>query len=116
MTGCLNQQIQKKMCRKMEGKGRVNGGSRAAFLSSETRVDLMGPWAFLIVGFYICGVWEHEYMNAAFVFIVALMCVLLPQPPILSRGSSRYDFGDEDAGVVAHVRVVCSTCYAEAQA
>lgn len=101
-----------------EGGGKRQGkwGHRAVFLSSETRDDLMGPWAFLIVGFYICEVWEHACMNAGFVFIVALMCVLLPQPPILSRGSSRYDFGDEDAGVVAHVRVVCSTCYAEAQA
>lgn len=44
------------------------------------------------------------------------LCALLPQPSILSSSSSRYDFGDEDAGVVAHVRVVCSPCYAKAQA
>lgn len=42
-------------------------------------------------------------------------CVL-PQTSILSRSSSRYDFGDEDAGVVTHMWVVCSPCYAEAQA
>lgn len=54
-------------------------------------------------------------MQVGSVFIVA-WCVVLPQPSILSRGSSRYDFGDEDAGVVAHVGVVCSSCYAEAKA
>lgn len=43
-------------------------------------------------------------------------CVPSPQPSILSRGSSWYDFGDEDAGVVAHMRVVRSSCYAEAEA
>ena len=42
--------------------------------------------------------------------------VNLPQPSILSCSASWYDFGDEDAGVVAHMRVVCSSCYAEAQA
>lgn len=39
-----------------------------------------------------------------------------PQPSILGGGSSRYDFGDEDAGVVAHVGVVGSTRYAESEA
>ncbi len=65
----------------------------------------------LIAGFYISGLWE-----CVFVFLCSLVCVFLPQPPILSRGSSRYDFGDEDAGVVAHMGVVCSSCYAEAKA
>ncbi len=37
-------------------------------------------------------------------------------PSILSCSSSRYDFGDEDTGVVAHMWVVCSSCYAEAKA
>lgn len=49
-------------------------------------------------------------------FCVLTVCVALPQSPILSRSSSRYDFGDEDAGVVAHMGIVCSPCYAEAQA
>lgn len=39
-----------------------------------------------------------------------------PQPSILGGGSSRDDFGDEDAGVVAHVGVVSSSRYAEAKA
>lgn len=39
-----------------------------------------------------------------------------PQSSVLSRGSSRYDFGDEDAGVIAHVGVVGPSCYAEAEA
>lgn len=39
-----------------------------------------------------------------------------PQSPVLCRSSSGYDFGDEDAGVVAHVGVVGSSCYAEAEA
>lgn len=34
----------------------------------------------------------------------------------MGRGSSGDDFGDEDTRVVAHVRVVCSSCYAEAEA
>lgn len=63
---------------------------------------------------------ERGNMNACmrtdFVFLCSLACVASPQPSILSRGSSRYDFGDEDAGVVAHMRVVCSSCYAEAEA
>lgn len=45
-----------------------------------------------------------------------LVHFLLPQPSVLSRSSSRDDFGDEDAGVVAHVGVVCPPGYAEAQA
>lgn len=39
-----------------------------------------------------------------------------PQPSILGGGSSGDDFGDEDAGVVAHVGVVSSSRYAEAKA
>lgn len=39
-----------------------------------------------------------------------------PQPSILGGGSSGDDFGDEDAGVIAHVGVVSSSCYAEAKA
>lgn len=42
--------------------------------------------------------------------------VASPQSPVLCRSSSGYDFGDEDAGVVAHVGVVGSSCYAEAEA
>lgn len=45
-----------------------------------------------------------------------MLCVASPQPSVLSRSSSGYDFGDEDAGVIAHVGVVGSSCYAEAQA
>lgn len=51
-----------------------------------------------------------------FFFFLYPMHVASPQSSILSCSSSRYDFGDEDAGVVAHVRVVGSTCYAEAEA
>lgn len=42
--------------------------------------------------------------------------VASPQSSVLSRGSSRDDFGDEDAGVIAHVGVVGSSRYAEAEA
>lgn len=42
--------------------------------------------------------------------------VASPQSSVLSGGSSGYDLGDEDAGVVAHVGVVGSSCYAEAEA
>lgn len=55
-----------------------------------------------------CWVWEHVCMQSA--------CVVLPQPSVLGCSSSRYDFGDEDAGVVAHMGVVRSPCYAKAQA
>lgn len=48
--------------------------------------------------------------------IVYVGCVASPQSSVLSRSSSRYDFGDEDAGVVAYVGVVGSSCYAEAEA
>lgn len=53
--------------------------------------------------------------STGFAFIVA-KCVVLPEPSILRCGSSRYDFGDEDAGIIPHVGVVCSPSYAEAQA
>lgn len=45
-----------------------------------------------------------------------MLRVASPQPSVLSCSSSGYDFGDEDAGVIAHVGVVGSSCYAEAQA
>lgn len=42
--------------------------------------------------------------------------VASPQSSVLGRGSSRDDFGDEDAGVIAHVGVVGPSRYAEAKA
>ena len=38
-----------------------------------------------------------------------------PEPSVLGSGSSRYDFGDEDARVFTDVRVVCAARDAEAQ-
>lgn len=38
-----------------------------------------------------------------------------PQASVLRCRPSRDDFGDEDAGVVADVRVICPSGYAEAQ-
>lgn len=57
------------------------------------------------------GTWMHARGPT-----LSWTCAPSPQPSILSRGSSWYDFGDEDAGVVAHMRVVCPSCYAEAKA
>lgn len=54
-------------------------------------------------------------MQTVFDFFLCLIAAS-PQSSILSRSSSRYDFGDEDAGVIAHVGVVGSSCYAEAEA
>lgn len=43
------------------------------------------------------------------------MTLVSPEPSVLGGGSSRYDFGDEDARVFTDVRVVCAACDAEAQ-
>lgn len=56
----------------------------------------------------------ESWMQTVFDFLCLIAAS--PQSSILSRSSSRYDFGDEDAGVIAHVGVVGSSCYAEAEA
>lgn len=43
------------------------------------------------------------------------MCVVSPEPSVLGSGSSRYDLGDEDAGVFTDVGVVGAARDAEAQ-
>ena len=40
----------------------------------------------------------------------------VPQPSVLGRSSSRDDLGDEDAGVITNMRVICPPSYTEAQA
>lgn len=50
------------------------------------------------------------------IFFERLTRVASPQSSVLSSGSSGDDFGNEDAGVIAHVGVVGSSRYAEAEA
>lgn len=99
--------------------GEEVSGFSISVTQKETCGKFQGIWGVKVnrpgapMGFYFlkCGT-----MSAGTVYFCSSACVASPKPSILSSGSSRYDFGDEDAGVVAHMRVVCSSRYAEAKA